>query len=184
MALLSVFQKFWQKFWQRYWLRYLLLAAACLMAAPAHGHYMGRSVPIGYTGEGSVHLAAQVIASYFEEQMGRETELFIKSSVEECFQTIIGRKAPMAVVSLGTDYGVPGGIVVITPGLNAGKVTVTLVMGAGARQDLQYSLVPKYMENLNRLIDQGAWLKALDRVENGEGIKKVALDMLREADLL
>ena len=184
MALLSVFQKFWQKFWQRYWQRYLLLAAVCLMAAPAHGHYMGRPVPIGYTGEGSVHLAAQVVASYFEEQMGRKTELSIESSVEECFQTIIEKEAPMAVVPLGSDDVIPGGIVGITPALKAGKVTITLVMGAGARRDLQYSLVPKYMEKLSKRLVPADWEKALARVEAGEGVKGVALEMLRRADLL
>ncbi len=163
---------------------YLLLAAVWLMAVPAHGHYMGRSVPIGYTGEGSVHLAAQVIASYFEEQMGRGTELSIESSVEECFQTIIEKEAPMAVVSLGVDDVVPGGIVRITPGLNTGKVTITLVMGTGARRNLQYSLVPKYMEKLSKRLAQADWEKALERVEAGEGVRGVALDMLRKADLL
>ena len=188
MALLKVFQKFGQRFgqrsWQKYWLRYMLAAAVCLVAVPSYGHYMGKVVPIGHTGERSVHLAAQVIASYFEEQMGRETELSVESSVEECIQTIIKKEAPMAVVSLGVDEGVPDGIVRITPGLNAGNVTITLIMGAGAQRDLQYSLVPKYMENLNRLIEQEAWIKALNLVKNGEGVRKVALDMLREADLL
>ena len=188
MALLRVFQRFGQRFEQRFgqrsWLRYLLPAAVCLMAIPAQGHFMGRTVPIGYAGNGPVHLAAQVIACYFEEQMGRETELSVESSLEDCIQTIIKKGAPMAVVSLGVDDGVPDGIVRITPGLNAGGVNITLIMGAGARRDLQYSLVPKYMENLNRLIEQGVWLQALDRVNNGEGVRKVSLDMLREADLL
>ena len=165
-------------------LKPFLLAVVCLVAVPAHGHYMGRTVPIGYAGNGPVHLVAQVIASYFEEQMGRETELSVESSVEECIQTIIKKEAPMAVVSLGVNDGVPDGIVRVTPGLNAVDVTITLIMGADARRDLQYSLVPKYMENLNRLIEQEAWIKALNRVKNGEGVRKVALDMLREADLL
>ena len=90
----------------------------------------------------------------------------------------------MAVVPLGNDDVVPGGIVGITPALKAGKVTITLVMGADARKNLQYSLVPKYMEKLNQLIEPEAWLRALDRVKNGEGVRKVALDMLREADLI
>jgi len=164
--------------------KFLLSLAVLLVAIPAHGHYGGRIVPIGYTGEGSVHLAAQVIASYFEEQMGREMELSVESTVEECFQTINRKKAPMAVVPLGNDDVVPGGIVGITPALKAGKVAITLVMGADARKNLQYSLVPKYMENLNQLIEPEAWLRALDRVKNGEGVRKVALDMLREADLI
>ena len=77
-----------------HFIRYVPLVVVWLAVAPAHGHYGGRSVPIGYTGEGSVHLAAQVIAAYFEEQMGRQTKLFIGSSVEECFQIIIEKKAP------------------------------------------------------------------------------------------
>jgi hypothetical protein len=165
-------------------LKYLLLAAVCLMATPAHGHFMGKVVPIRYAGEMSVHLAAQVVASYFEEQMGRETELSAHNSVKECFKIILGKEAPLAVVSLAADDDIPDGIVAITPGLKAGKVNITLVMGAGARKNLQYSLVPKYMENLNSFIEQGAWQKALDRVKGGEGVRKVALDMLRSADLI
>ena len=120
MALLGICQKYWQK----YWLRYLLPAVVCLVAVPAHGHYMGKAVPIGFTGEKSVHLAAQVIASFFEEQMGRETKLVVTGSSSQCIQSVRDREFPMAVVPDAAEWVLPKGVLKLegmlgAPGMRA-----------------------------------------------------------------
>ncbi len=98
-------------------------------AVPSPAH-MGKTVPIVHAGGPAAALAGNVVAAYFGEQMGRETELSAESSVKECFQAIMEKEAPMAVVPLGNDEGVPAGIMGITPVLNIGKKTLTLVMGS------------------------------------------------------
>lgn len=155
-----------------------------LTAIPAHGHHMGRPVPVGYTGTGNAHLAAQVIASYFEEQMGLETELSGRSSVQECLEMILDKKTPMAVVPEIQQDRIPDGVVLVLPALNTGSRVYTLVMGREARENLQFSLVQRYMELLSSRLSYDEWKKGIIRVNSGEGVRKVALDMLREADLL
>lgn len=165
-------------------LRKLLIVVVFLNAVQAHGHHMGRTVPIGYSGEGAVHLVAQVIASYFEEQMGRETELSAESSVEKCMQSILDKKVPMAVLPVVPADRIPEGVVVVLPGIDTGKEVVTLVMGGAARKRLEFSLIPMYLDRLSKGLTPSGWQKGLTRVEAGEGVRGVALDMLREADLL
>jgi len=165
-------------------LRSFLLAAVWLMAIPAHGHYGGRPVPIGHTGEGSVHLAAQVIASYFEEQMGRVTKLVEKGSPAECIQSVRDREFPMAVVAYVAAGGLPEGVLKLDGTLGVPGQSVFFVMGSDARRKLEFSLVPGYLERLSKKLAPADWEKALARVEAGEGVRGVALEMLRRADLL
>jgi hypothetical protein len=176
-------QKYGQKYLQRYRLRYSLLWLVCLMAVPAHGH-MGRSLPIGYTGEGSVHLAAQVIASYFEEQMGRETKLVEAGSLAKCLQSVRDREFPMAVVNYAEARELPDGVIKLEVTLGAPGRSVVFVIGSDARKKLEFSLVPGYLNRLSRSLAPTDWEKALTRVEAGEGVRGVALEMLRERDLL
>jgi hypothetical protein len=145
---------------------------------------MGRSVPIGYAGGNSVHLAAQVITSYFEEQMGRETKLVGTGSLAECIQSIKDRDFPMAVVPDAVAGDLPEGVVKLEGNLGAPGQRVVLVMGSDAKGKLEFSLVPKYMDRLVKKLTPANWVDALNRVEAGEGVRKVALDMLREADLI
>ena len=165
-------------------LRSLLLAAVWLIAVPAHGHYMGRSVPIGYTGNGSVHLAAQVIASYFEEQMGRETKLVETGSSAECIQSVREREFPMAVVPEAAAWDLPEGVAKLEGIFGVPGQTVVFVIGSDARKKLEFSLIPIYLDKLSTMLAPADWEKALARVEAGEGIRGVALDMLRERDLI
>jgi len=166
-------------------LRFLIPAAILLMSAwPAQGHHMGRSVPIGYTGEGSVHLAAQVVVSYFEEQMGRETKLVITSSSTECLQSIIEKEFPMAVVPAAAAGDLPDGVVRLNGILGPPGREAVLVIGSDARKKLEFSLVQRYLDILSKRLEPGDWEKAAARVEAGEGVRGVALEMLREADLI
>ena len=180
MALLGICQKYWQK----YWLRYLLPAVVCLVAVPAHGHYMGKAVPIGFTGEKSVHLAAQVIASFFEEQMGRETKLVVTGSSSQCIQSVRDREFPMAVVPEAAEGVLPEGVLKLEGTLGAPGLRVIFIIGSDAREKLEFSLVQRYLDSLSEGFKPADWEKALARVQAGEGIKSVALDMLREADLI
>jgi len=184
LALLTVCQEYGQKCGQKYGLQYLLLAAVWLAAVPAHGHYMGRSVPIGYTGERSVHLVAQVVASYFEEQMGRETKLVKAGSLAQCLQSVRDREFPMAVVPNAAERELPEGVVELDGLSGVPGRGVVFIIGSDARAKLEFSLVPGYLSKLSRSLMPADWEKALERVEAGEGVRGVALDMLRERDLL
>ncbi|MDF1525529.1 MAG: hypothetical protein RRA15_12440 [bacterium] len=188
MALLKVFQKSGQRFrqrsWQKYWLGYTLAAAVCLVAVPSYGHYMGKVVPIGHTGERSVHLAAQVIASYFEEQMGRETELVETGSPTRCIESVRDREFPMAVVPDTAPGVLPEGVLKLEGKFGPPGLTAIFIIGSDARKKLEFSLVERYLDSLSKGLEPVDWEKALARVEAGEGVRGVALDMLREADLL
>ena len=180
MALLRAFHKHWQ----RYGLQYLLVTALWLAAVPAHGHRMGRSVPIGYTGGGSVHLAAQVIASYFEEQMGRETRLVETASLARCLQSVREREFPMAVVPSSAAGELPEGVIELEGVTGAPGRRAVFVMGSDARKKLEFSLVQEYLNRLSKSLAPADWARALERVEAGEGVRGVALEMLREKDLI
>ena len=192
MALLKVFQRFEQRFgqrfrrifWQKYLLQYLLPAAVCLVAVPSYGHYMGKVVPIGHTGERSVHLAAQVIASYFEDQMGRDTKLVETGSPTRCIESVRDREFPMAVVPDTAAGGLPEGVLKLEGMFGASGQRVILIIGSDAREKLEFSLVHRYLNSLSKGFEPTDWEKALERVEAGEGIRGVALDMLREKDLI
>lgn len=165
-------------------LRTFLAAAVVLAACSVQAHHMGRVIPVGYSGQGAIPLAAHVIASYFEEQMGREMELSAENSIEKCIGSIIEKRAPMAVVPLQKAEDLPEAVVVVLPEINAGQGIITLIMGREAKKDLQFSLVPKYMEKLAEKLSPADWERGMARIDSGEGIRKVALDMLREGDLL
>jgi hypothetical protein len=145
---------------------------------------MGRSVPIGFTGERSVHLAAQVIASYFEEMMGRETELVETVSPARCLQSVRDREFPMAVVPSAAARELPEGVIELEGMVGAPGRRVVFLMGSDARKKLEFSLVPEHLNRLSRGLAPADWEKALKRVEAGEGVRGVALEMLREADLI
>ncbi|MDF1535370.1 MAG: hypothetical protein P1S46_02575 [bacterium] len=165
-------------------LRFFLTAVfLAVTAVPAPGHHMGKSVPIAHSGGPVADLAGNVVAAYFEEQLGRDTELFTRSSVEECFRDITEKEAPMALVPVVPRDRIPDGIVIVLPGIDTGQGVFTLAMGSDARGELQFSLVPRYMEKLGSGLSSEAWEKGLARVKAGEGARKVALDMLREGDL-
>lgn len=176
MALLSGFR--------RYRLPCFLVIAICLFAVPAQGHHMGRSVPIGYAGEGSIHLVAQVIASYFEEQMGRETKLIKAGSAAEGLQLLRNREFPMVVLPTAAADDLPEGILRLDGIFGKPGRTVVLVIGADAKEKLEFSLVQRYLDKLSKSFTPADWEKATELVEKGEGIRGVALDMLREADLI
>lgn len=149
-------------------------------AVPSPAH-MGKTVPIVHAGGPAAALAGNVVAAYFGEQMGRETSLFVKSDVWECLQTIVDKEGPMAVIPVVPREEIPDGVVIVLPGIDTGEAVFTLVMGSDAKGELQFSLVPRYMEKLASKLSPAAWEKGLARVRAGEGVRKVALDMLREA---
>jgi hypothetical protein len=169
---------------QHCWLRYVLLSAAILIAAPAQGHYMGKVVPIGYAGNRPVHLAAQVIASYFEEQMGRDTKLVETGSRTRCIESVRDREFPMAVVPDTAEGVLPEGVLKLEGMFGAPGLRVIFIIGSDAREKLEFSLVQRYLDSLSKGLEPADWEKALARVEAGEGVRGVALEMLREADLI
>jgi hypothetical protein len=57
-------------------------------------------------------------------------------------------------------------------------------MGEDAASNLQFSLVPRYLARLSEGLTRLDLEDGLTRVRSGEGPRKVALDLLREADLI
>lgn len=165
-------------------LRFFTAFAALLAAVPVHGHSMGRSVPIGHSGSEALRLTANVVASYFEEQMGRETTLVEEPSPVLCIESLRDREFPMAVVPEDATQGLPDDLVVLGKRLGPPGLEAVLVMGADAVKRLEFSLVTDYLESLARGLAPSHWKRALERVQAGEGARGVALDMLREADLI
>jgi hypothetical protein len=163
---------------------FLILGILAVVPVSAHAHHMGRTIPIVHSGGQAAALAGHIVAAYFEEQMGRDTALSEKAGVQATLEQITGRQAPMAVVPVISREQTPGDIVIVLPGLDTGEGVFNLAMGSEAKKDLQFSLVPQYMEKLSKELSPEAWKKGLERVKAGEGVRKVALDMLREGDLL
>lgn len=154
-----------------------------MMSTSSHAHHMGRTIPIVHSPGQAALLAGNIVAAYFEEQMGRNMELSPKSSVAGCVAAVMARESPMAIGPVMSKEEIPDGLVVVLPGLDTGQGVFTLAMGREAKKDLQFSLVPRYMEKLSEKLSVETWAKGLERVKAGEGVRKVALDMLRENDL-
>ena len=165
-------------------LRWLVIAVVCVTAPAVYGHHMGRTVPIGYADKASIHLVAQVIASYFEEQMGREMKLIVMESDGQSLKAIRDREFPMAVVSSGGAGNLPEGVIRMDGVFGAPGLTSFLVMGTDAKEKLEFSLVQRYLDKLTEKLSPIDWERALSRIEAGEGIRGVVLDMLREKDLI
>ena len=167
-------------------LRGFLVIVVCIAAAPASGHHMGRTVPIGFSDSGfpHVHLTAQVIASYFEEQMGRDTKLVLFRSISEGIDGIRDREYPMAVLAANAVLDLPEGVIRLEGEFGVPGGTAVLIIGRDAKEKLEFSLVQRYLDKLSEKLSTADWKSSMARVEAGEGIRGVALDMLREADLL
>jgi len=164
----------------------ILLVFFMLLPVSVQGHNMGKPVPIGYTGSDlpQAHLAAQVVACYFGEQLGREVELVRSDSLARCVEWVRNREFPMAVVPAGAAEDLPEGVRMLGGVLGAPGRSFVLVMGSDARQKLEFSLVQRYMDTLSGRLGPADWEKADERVQAGEGVRGVALDMLREKDLI
>jgi hypothetical protein len=145
---------------------------------------MGEAVPIAYIEGPEAQFAAYVIAAYFGEQMGRETRLVPGATVTVCLDMLRSGRSPMAVLDMLPENHDLAGLTVVDPVLPVGGKTGMLVMGEEASKQLQFSLVPMYMEKLENRLSFRDWETGLARVRFGEGARKVALEMLREKDLI
>jgi hypothetical protein len=168
----------------------LVLAAWAATATPALAH-MGPSFPLAHGAGEESALMAQVVASYLAEQMGRDVVLAERATSAGALAAVKGREAPVAVVTQqewalqGEGGGEGAGALVATgpaiPGPGGG---FRLVAGREAAAQLSFSLLPAYADRLARATAGWDWARALTRVRDGEGRRRVALDLLRAADLI
>ncbi len=167
-------------------------AAACLLLLlPAAGRaHMGPSFPLAHGGGEEAALMAQVVASYISEQMGREVKLLQAGAGGddgEALAAVERRVAPLAVVSeaaWGERRAAFPSLTGSGPALPGPGGLFRLVAGREAAAQLSFSLLPDYAARLARATAGWDWAKALGRVRAGEGRRKVALDLLRAADLI
>jgi len=162
----------------------LVLLVLGLSTVQANAHSMGRVIPVAYSGKEDVELAARVITEYFSEQMGRDMKLQRQNSGRECLDIIRNREAPMAVIYPEVTEMSGEGVKIVTFALDVAGNKVILVMGIDAANKLEFSLIPRYMEKLSGRLKNADWSRGLDRVRGKGQFRKVALDMLREAELL
>ncbi len=159
----------------------LLLLVSCAATALAH---MGRSVAF-LCPEGPVpELAAHIVAAYMGEQMGRDLKVSTRENPARCLGSILDRQAPMALIPEAGWSDKYKGLVRVGDFLTADGTVFVLVMGEDAASNLQFSLVPRYLVRLSEGLARWDLEDASKRVRNGEAPRKVALDVLREADLL
>ena len=159
------------------------IAVLALLPNSASGHRMGEAVPIAFVEGSETGFAASVIAVYFSEQMGKEIGLVPGKSSQKCLDMVRTGIAPMAVLDRMPAHTIRD-VVVVEPVLAKGGEAAVLVMGERAVRQLQFSLVPRYMEKLGNVLDAADWELGLARVRAGEGIRKAAIDMLRDKDLI
>ncbi|TNF49962.1 hypothetical protein EP232_01075 [bacterium] len=159
----------------------ILLLVSCVATAFAH---MGRSIvflcPEGLLTE----LAAHVVAAYMGEQMARDIEVSTRENPTGCLDSIRDRQAPMALIPRADWSEDQEGLVRVGEFLPANGTVFVLVMGEEAASNLQFSLVSKYLTRLSEGLTRRDIEDGSTRVGKGEGPRKVALDLLREADLV
>ena len=160
------------------------LAIACLIAVPAHGHYMGKTIPLLYEGGERADLASYVIASYIGEQMGAEIQPRPVLKGESVTQLLKIRKAPWVLRIQPTEARPYTGLVKVQPHFAVAGLDAVIYMTEESSKDLKFSLLSQYILKIRSGIDREDWETGLARVRAGEGVRKVALQMLREADLI
>jgi len=165
-------------------LRIGLLLLLMFSGASTVAAHMGRTIaflaPEGHLPE----LAGYVVASYIGEQMGRDMDVSTRETSARCLDSILHREAPMALIP-ETDWN-DGNTALVRAGdfRPVGGVVFVLVMGEEAAGNLQFSLVDRYLAKLSEGLNRQELEDGSERVRDGEGPRKVALDLLREADLI
>lgn len=161
-----------------------LLTALLLSAASASYAHMGRTIQLLYPDGVEESLAANLVAAYMGEQMGREIVVESRRGPTACLDGILAREAPMALVPEDEGRGARDGLVRMGDPVRVGSRIYVLIMGREAADQLRFSLVSTYLRTLSeRLagIDPGA---AISSIEGGSGARKVALDLLRKGDII
>ncbi len=158
----------------------VLLVIGITLNAEAH---TGRIIPLCCGSDYESRLIANLVSSYIGEQMGRDVKVVNAADEGLCFVEMQTEKAPLAVLknrnTAGNDIYVKVG-----PVLKTLLGDYIVVMGQKASEKLIFSLVPQYLERLSQTFGSLPLGEALRRVESGEGARKVAIEVLREADLL
>ena len=163
-----------------------LLLGVCLlvgMSSPGWAH-MGRTInflcPAGPENE----LAANMAAAYMSEQMARDVKVVVHDKAARCLDGIRGHEGPIALVPMAQWPGDDAALVRFDPSLQVGGTVFVLVMGREAAGQLQFSLVSRYLSRLEDSLPGMDINRGLERVRGREGARKVALDLLRKADVL
>ena len=160
----------------------LMTAAVLLWAATLWAHH-GRTLVLVHQ-PGPLHsLAANLVAAYVGEQMGRSVKAQEKDTAEECLGAILDREAPMGLV-IETDWNPREGLALVGPPFTAASVTYRLVMGTDISSDLSFSLVPDYLTRLGSVLVGMDLSGDIEKVRGGKGARGLAERILREADLL
>ncbi len=158
----------------------VLIIISFTLNADAH---TGRIIPLCCGSDYESRLIANLVSSYISEQMGRDVRVVNAATEDLCFVEMQMEKAPLSVLknqnTAENDIYVKVGPVLISP---FGDYVV--VMGQKASEKLIFSLVPQYLARLSEAFGSLHLGEALQKVKSGEGARKVAIDVLREADLL
>jgi len=163
---------------------FLALLAALLLPGGAMAH-MGPELPFLHPAGEEAALAASVVSSYLSEQMARDVVPREKSAGSDALAGVTGHEGPLALVRAADwEKGRSGELTSLGPPLAGPGGAFQLVAGREAAAQLSFSLLPQYASRLAEKMAGWDWAKALARVRAGEGRRKVALDLLRSADLL
>lgn len=164
-------------------LRCLLTLLLLSAGTPVQAH-MGRTIYLLYPEGADESLAANIVAAYMGEQMGREILAEGRKGTASCLDGVIARESPMALVPADGWESGPSGLVKMDPAIRVGTSRYVLIMGQEAAGQLQFSLVRQYLSVLSAGLDGKDLDRSIDLVRRGSGARKVALDLLREGDML
>lgn len=165
-------------------LRLILTAVVLLAPDLAHGHRMGKVIPL-LCEEGPVPvLACHVVAAYVGEQMGADIEPRQVTGDGSFEKYLEARESPWALKCVASGTVPSWGPVEVGPRFTVDGQEAIILMTRESRKDLKFSLLPLYLERIRDGLEEADWKAGLARVRAGEGVRKVALDMLRGKDLL
>lgn len=164
-------------------LRCLLALFLIFPAAFAHAH-MGRTIQLFHPDGVEESLAANIVAAYMGEQMGREIVAKGRGRAASCLEGILEKESPMALLPENVWTGSRAGLTRVGPTVRMGEARYVLIMGQEAAGQLQFSLVPRYLATLTEVLKGMDLERWIGSVRRGSGARKVALDLLREGDIL
>lgn len=161
-------------------LRVVLLILATAMNSGAH---TGRVIPLCCDEDQKTVFVANIVSAYFTEQMGRYVRVVQVQEKGQCLDEMEAERAPISVVA-GRNAVDSVVYVTVGPALTSSIGSYSILMGRKAKDLLIFSLVPQYIDRLSGAFGSLPLQEALERVRSGQGPRKVALDILRNADLI
>ncbi len=163
----------------------MIIMVTAILAVGTQGAvaHSGKVIPLCTRQSASGTLVAHLVSAFIGEQMGRDVKVIVVAGTRGCYAEMEEGNAPISVIA-SEGYEKSDSVKKIGLDLETPIGSYCILMGSKAVRQLAFSLVPMYLERLSKTVGSLPLAEALERVRAGRGPRRVALKVLREADLI